>query len=240
VAFLAADPDPVQGPPCELYNELVGETPEDRRGAHFADHQWLLEDSGAIHLSAATAAPDGNGARIRVVRCEGPVPMPLPDSSQGGDPPALGPQLADVAAQVQGGICHARWTDPEADVLDPEAWMLDQDVQIEIVDPADHAAPADDDPASSTAIMGADAMHPPVFVAQAGAKWGVSGPPGQRLNRVHLAPDLTEDGVAVRNDGTLFLYAAEGGLIAGGETVDVLSLALAEHDVAPEQGVAGV
>jgi hypothetical protein len=121
--------------------------------------------------------------------------------------------------------------------------MLDHDVQVEIVDPADHAALADDDPASSTAIMAADAMHPPVFVAQAGAKWSVSGPPGQRLNRVRVAPDVTEGGVALRNDGSILVYATERGLVGGGPAVDVISLALAEHELTPAgtngAGVAG-
>jgi hypothetical protein len=238
VAFLAADPDTAQGSPCERYEELVSETPEDRRAPHFSDHQWLREENGMVHLSSATVVPDGTAARIRVVRCEGPVPMPPPDSSQGGDPPALGPQLTELTAQIQGGICHARWTNPDEGVLDPETWMVDQDVQVEIVDPADHSAPADDDPASSTSILASVGMHPPVAVAVAGAKWGVSGPPGQRLNRVRVAPDVTEDGVALRNDGSILVYAAEGGLVRGGETVDVISLALAEHEVTPADGSA--
>jgi hypothetical protein len=235
VAFLPEGTDLTRGAPCERYAEVVGETPQDRRGPHFADHQWLLEENGALHLSSATAVADGTAALIRVLRCEGPVPMPPPDSSGGGSPPALGPELARVPARIQGGICHGRWTSPEPWVLDPDRWMVDHDVQIHILDEADHAEPAPGTPASGAGLLAATGSHPPVYVAEAGEYWGVAGPPGQRLNRVRLAPGEAGDeqeGLAVVTAGPLVAFNATGGRLDAGEAVDVTRLAVADHDLA--------
>ena len=239
VAFLAADADLSQSDPCARYGELVGETPEDRRGPHFADYQWLLEENGALHMSAATAVADGTPARIRVVRCEGPVPMPPPDSSGGGSPPALGPEVARVPAQIQGGICHGRWTSPEPWVLDPDSWMVDHDVQVHILDESDHAEPPVGSPDSGTGLLAATGMQPPLYVADAGERWGVSGPPGQRLNRVRFAPDEAADaqpGTAVATDGAVLPFTPTGGRVDAGEAVDVTSLALSGHGLADGGG----
>ncbi len=234
VALLAADAG--LGAPCDNYDTLVGEMLDDRRVPHFSDYEWLQEESGALHLSAATVAADGTDATFRVIRCEGPVPVPPPDSLGGGDPPTLGTQLAEVSGDIHGGIASARWTSPDAGVLDPGTWLVDHDVQLSIDETADNEAPADGDPASGSALLAADSVHAPVFLVQAGDKWGVSGPPGQRLERVRfdaLADDGAEatEGIAVRTDGSLVRFLTDESLVEVGRTGDVISLALSDLDV---------
>ena len=231
VAFLAPDVDLSQSTACSRYEELIGETPEDRRVPHFSDHQWLQEEDGALHLSSATVVADGTPARIRVMRCEGPVPAPLPDSSGGGAAPVVGPTLAELEAEIRGGICAGRWRSPDPDVMNSDTWIIDRDIEIEIHEPADHAAPADDDPASSTSLMDSDALHPPVYVVEAGDAWGLAGPPGQRLNRVRFGDEVADDGVAVQSDGSVLPFGQQSGLVEAPEAVDVLSLAVSEREV---------
>lgn len=240
VAFFADDVDLTQSSPRDSYEALVGETPEDRRSAHFFDHQWLREETGALQVSAATVVADGTPATIRVVRCEGQVPFPLPDSSGGGQPPELGPVLAELPAEVHGGICSGRWATPDPVVFDANAWPVDHDVQLDIVDAADNAAPASDDPASSAAILAADPVHPPVAIFRAGEKWGVSGPPAARLNRIRFGPDAdgprVNQGLALRTHGSLLPFVADGGLVGFDEAAEVVSLALPDQEVGVPEG----
>jgi outer membrane protein OmpA-like peptidoglycan-associated protein len=243
VAFLPADTDLGQMPGCGRYDELVQETLEDMRAPHFSDYQWLREENGALHLSAVTLVPDGTAARIRVVRCEGPVPLPTPDSSGGGEPPTLGPELADLGGEIHGGICAARWTSPEPGLLDPDTWMVDHDVQLEIVDAADNEAPPPADPSSSAALLASDAVHPPMFVIRAGARWGVGGPPGARLERLRFGPDEDDpdgvtEGIGIRTDGSLVPFHADHGVVEVSATGDVMALALSEHGIAAPGGIA--
>jgi hypothetical protein len=187
--------------------------------------------------------PDGKPARIRVARCEGPVPLPTPDSSGGGEPPTLGPELAELPAEIRGGIVAARWTSPEPGILDPDTWMVDHDVQLEIVEAGDNEAPPPGDPASSAALLASDAVHPPMFVVRAGDRWGVGGPPAARLERLRLGPDEDDpggvtEGIGIRTDGSLLPFHVARGLTDVSETGDVMALALAEHDLAPPAGVA--
>ena len=243
VAFLPGDTDLSQSSPCDRYGELVGETPEDRRAAHFSDHQWLLEESGALHLSVATVVPDGTAAQIRVVRCEGRVPVPLPDSSAGGELPTLGPLLAELKAEIRGGICAARWTSPEPGVLDPDTWMVDHDFAVEIMDADDHAALAAADPGSGAALLAADGSHPPVFVARAGDKWGVSAPPGQRVNRLRFTDDEDRTGIGVSGDGVVVPFGVAGGVVEQESDEHVVGFLLADANVpgaAPVGVVGGV
>jgi outer membrane protein OmpA-like peptidoglycan-associated protein len=232
VALLAADAD--LSAPCDGYETLVGETLDDRRVPHFSDHQWLHEESGALHLSAATVAADGTSTTFRVVRCEGPVPVPPPDSLGGGEPPTLGPQLAEIPGEIHGGIAYARWTSPDAGVLDSETWYVDHDVQLAIDETTDNEAPPDGDPASSSSLLEADSVHPPVFVVRAGDKWGVSGPPGQRLERLRFdEEDGAEpfEGIAIRTDGSLVPFLTDRSIVEVARTGDVISLALGDVDV---------
>jgi outer membrane protein OmpA-like peptidoglycan-associated protein len=231
VAFLSADLDLSQSSPCERYRELVGETPADRRAPHFSDHQWLEEERGAIHLSSAAVVPDGTPARLRIVRCEGRLPVPLPDSSGGGEPPTLGPLLAEIPAEIRGGVCAGRWTSPEPGILDPGSWVVDHDVQVEIMEPGDHEAPAAGDPGSGAALLAADGLHPPVFVVRAGDKWGVSSPPGQRLNRVRFTDDADRAGIGVSADGVVLPFAVTGGEVERENEQPVFGLVLADADV---------
>jgi len=231
IAFLAADAD--LSAPCDNYEQLVGETLDDRHIPHFSDYEWLREESGAIHLSAATVVPDGTPASFRVVRCEGPVPFPPPDSSRGGDPPTLGPTLAELEGDVRGGIAAARWTNPDDEILDPASWLVDHDVQLAIVELTDNEAPAEGDPASSASLLAADSVHPPVFLVQAASSWGISTPPGQRLERLRLGSDdldpaSVSEGIAIRSDGSLVRFMTDRGLVdmaRGG----IVSLALADR-----------
>lgn len=236
VAFLAADAD--VSAPCDNYEQLVGETLEDRRVPHFSDYEWLREENGALHLSAATVVPDGTAAKFSVVRCDGPVPFPPPESSGGGDPPTLGSTLAEVDGEVRGGIAAARWTTPQDGILDPETWLVDHDVQLEIVESADNEAPADGDPASSTSLLAADSVHAPVFVVRAGTSWGVSTPPGQKLERLRvgaddLDPAAVTDGIAIRSDGSLVRFTTDRGLVQIAKTGGVVSFALADREPDP-------
>jgi outer membrane protein OmpA-like peptidoglycan-associated protein len=243
IAFLPEDTDLSQSSPCDRYDELVGETPEDRRAPHFSDHQWLQEESGAVHLSSATVIPDGTTASIRVVRCEGRLPVPLPDSSGGGDPPTLGPLLAEIPAEIRGGICSGRWTSPEPGILDPETWVVDHDVQVEIMERADHEAPPAGNPGSSSSLLAADGLHPPVYVVRAADKWGVSSPPGQRLNRIRFGSGAAAgptEGLGVRTDGSLVRFAVDRGLVDVDEFAEVVSVAIADHNLAGDSDEAGV
>jgi outer membrane protein OmpA-like peptidoglycan-associated protein len=231
VAFLPADTDLSQSSPCERYDELVGETPEDRRAPHFSDHQWLLEESGALHLSAATVVPDGTAAQIRVVRCEGRLPVPLPDSSSGGEQPTLGPLLAELPAEIRGGICSSRWTSPDPGILDPETWVVEHDVPVEIMEAADHEAPPEGDPGSGSALLAADGLHPPLFVARAGDKWGISPPPGQRVNRLRFTDDEDRTGIGVSGDGVVVPFGVAGGIVEQEAEGHVVGFLLAEANV---------
>jgi peptidoglycan hydrolase-like protein with peptidoglycan-binding domain len=236
VAFFAADADLAS--PCDNYEQLVGETLDDRHVPPFSDYEWLQEESGALHLSAATIVGDGTPAKFRVIRCDGPLPVPLPDSSGGGDPPTLGPQLAEVAGEIHGGIAYGRWTSPDSGILDPDTWLVDHDVQLEIVEAADQAAPGDGDPASSTSLLAADSLHPPLFVVEAGGSWGVSPPPGQRLQRLRVDPGDIDpvgvaEGVAVRTDGSLVRFLTDQGLVELARRGGVISLTLTDRQLAP-------
>ncbi len=237
VALLPADADLSQSSACERYADLVGETPDDLRTPRFSDHQWLLEETGALHLSAATIMPDGTPARVRVVRCDRRPPLPPPDSSGGGPPPRLGQTLIELPAQIAGGVCAARWSSPDPQVLDSETWVVDHDVPLEILDPADHEAPAPGDPASGAALLAADALLPPVFVLEAGESWSVSPPPSTRLERVRVGPpndedELVEDGLGIRPDGSLVRFTADNGLADPERPADVVSIVVADHRLA--------
>jgi phosphatidylserine/phosphatidylglycerophosphate/cardiolipin synthase-like enzyme len=230
IANLGSAPGPAS---CDEYETLVGETPGDLRGSRFSDFEWLREESGAIHLSAVTSVPDNTPVRFTVIRCEGRVPDPLPDSSTTDQPPGLGPVLAQVDGQIRGGVAFARWTPPAGeDPLDPEGWIVDHDIPLEIEDEEDHAAPAAGDPSSPEALLAADGMHPPVFLVQAGPHWALSGPPGARLDRLHFLDEDEAEGVVLGSDGRLTPISIRNGRVQGAGATPILGVAVAKRRVA--------
>jgi hypothetical protein len=220
---------------CNFYRNYIIEMEEERPQDMFYDFQWLAEESGAIHLSAITTIPDETSAKFTVFRCEGPVPMPPPDSFDGGSPPDVGPEIGSAQGKVMGGIAFARWQPPsDYDPFDYTDWLVDHDIDLRAYS-GDEEVP-DDDPATGEELMKLDGMHPPLFRIDAGGEWGYSTPPGQRLNRIFFVDEETEYGIAIRNNGSVVRYAAHSGIIEEDDDIDIISIFASGKNIETGEG----
>lgn len=207
-AELAAE----SGDLCAGYRSVVPQEQERPRGPRFVDFAWLREESGAVHLSALAALPDGSPAQFTVHPAAQPLPEPPPDSSSGQPRPEVEGPAVPVSGQVSGGVAFARWgpgAEAAGRIFDYTTWLVDHDFQLEIESEADEAAP--DSPADAAQLWAAPGIRPPVFAVDSGEHWGFSRPPGQLLEAVQLVDELEPAGLALRSDGTLVAIAGRDG-----------------------------
>lgn len=231
VAFVAPAAEPGDAP-CDAYESLVGELPTDLHGPRFVDFAWLRAEGGPIHLSAATTVPDGTPVQFTVIRCEQRVPTPLPESSTVEAPPTLGPTLATLAGIIKGGVAFARWTPPAGEnLLDPERWLVDLDVELEVTDETADTSPGDGDPGSAEGLLAAIGVHPPVFLVEANGHWAISGPPGARLDRLRFSDEDHLEGMGLGSDGSLVPFTTLGGHAAGAGSTAVLAVGISERSL---------
>lgn len=233
IAFLSADG--AAQDLCGEYQQAVGETRQDRRGPWFADYDWLREEEGSIYLSAATTLAADTVANFTVFRLEETLNVPV-DSSSGVTHPQVVNPIGTLEGTIQGGIAYARWTPPEGfDPFDFDAWLADHDLELGRDDETAHRAPEETDPVSGTALWAARGMIPPVFLIEADGEWGLSAPPGQRLDRIFIADAGNAEGLALRADGSLFTFSTDTGSPPP-EAVGVLALTVADQDLELEGG----
>jgi hypothetical protein len=227
------------GPPAASdYGTAVGETADDLHGPWFADFQWLRGNDGSAHLSAITGLPDGVAVRFTVYRAESAGGLPTESSSAG---PRLTPgaEMATMDGTIRGGICFARWQPPAGfDPFDMDSWLVDQDVDPFVGESEEDGELPAGHPASVEALEAGGGVRPPVFAIDAAGQWGISGPPGIRLNRIHLTQPDEASGLALGSSGSFIEFRASAGRIAAAGDVDVSSLALRDMDLELESGEA--
>jgi len=218
---------------CPFYRDVVDE-PDDASFAGedlpFFDFQWLKGSDTRTHLSAITVLPDDSDVTFTVYRSrEQPFPT-VPDAGRGTAPPEPGELEVEIAGTVKGGIAYAIWE--HATAASPFAiarWLPDLDVEFELTED-DSNEPMGDAEGTSRALLATSGFSPPLFRVTSGNLWGLSSPPGRRLNRVYFDDEPGDRGIALRNDGFVIGFGAARGAVRA--TDDILVLSLAARDTA--------
>jgi hypothetical protein len=195
----------------------------------------MKETGGAVRLSAHTRLPNG-AANFTIYKVSGEVPRPPPNSSMGIDRPNVGTEIDRIEGEIEDGVCHAKWILPDGyDPFDFESWIIDPDMDIENSTDNSFQEYEEDELSSGLEFdVPPDRMKPPLFCIDVGEKWGFSGPPGVKLNRLKFINDTDARGIAIRNDGKLISFKATSGKVNVDDSIEIISLLIYGKNIESE------
>lgn len=191
---------------CSFYRERIKETDPEIEFHPFFDFQWLALPSGKVNLSAVTTLPSGTDVTFQAYRCVEGLPPDLPACGEGSPDTAFGEPISEpLPGVIRHGVALCLWDPPDPHPFNVASWFV-----------------AGEQLSLKERYEGKQTFQPPVFVVRSGEQWGISRPPGQRLDRLHIEGVNGEIGTLLSSAGELvnFSVDAERATVAGRQRSD--------------------